>query len=182
MSSKLAKCVTYVLDAAALFASYQLMLPHDVRVVTTPLIIEEVKDEASKESIGLSLSAGKLSIVDVDDDLMREAVRVAEELGEVGKLSRADLSLIALMIKYLREGCSVILVTDDYSIQNVATYLNIYVLGVKRRVIEKVIKYVWVCESCGYRGEFDEFCPVCGGRMVRRPSRVKGVDGPTQRA
>ncbi|MCS7109101.1 MAG: hypothetical protein RMH77_00150 [Sulfolobales archaeon] len=177
MSSESAGCVAYVLDAAALFASYQLMLPPNVKVVTTPEVMEEVKDEVSRESLELSLSAGKLDVVEVGEALIDEALKVAVDLGELSRLSKADLSLVALMIKYMREGCSVVVVSDDYSIQNVAAYLNLYLLGVKRKVIERVVKYIWVCEGCGFRGGSSGLCPVCGTRMVRKPLKVRGFEG-----
>lgn len=176
MSSEACSGYIYLLDAAALFASYQLMLPPTVRAVTTPEVLEEVRDGLSKVSVELSLSAGKLAVVEVDSTLIDNAVRVADELGEVGKLSKADLSLVALMVKYSREGCEVIVVTDDYSLQNIAAYLNLYVVGVKRKVIERVVKYVMVCEACGFKGSSGDSCPVCGGRMVRKPLRVRVAD------
>ncbi len=176
MSSDRCMGYIYLLDAAALFASYQLMLPPNVSAVTTSDVLREVRDAESYRSVELSLSAGKLAIVEVDEVLIDEAVRVVSELGEVGKLSKADLSLAALMVKYSREGCYTVVVTDDYSLQNVAAYLNLYVLGVKRGVISRVVKYLVVCEACGFRGVSEDYCPVCGGRMVRKPIHVRVAD------
>ncbi|MEM0361783.1 MAG: NOB1 family endonuclease [Sulfolobales archaeon] len=176
MSSDLCSGYVYILDAAALFASYQLMLPHTARAVTTPEVLEEVRDELSRVSVELSLSAGKLTVVEADSILIDEAVRIAGELGEVGRLSKADLSLVALMVKYSRGGCEVIVVTDDYSLQNIAAYLNLYVVGVKRKAIERIVKYVMICEACGFKGSSGDLCPVCGGRMVRKPLRVRIAD------
>ncbi len=169
--------VIYVLDAAALFASYQLMLPHNSKAVTTKEVVEEVRDLDSRASLELSLSAGKLVIVDVPDKFLVEAVRVAGDLGEFSKLSKADISLTALMIMLVRVcgGVDVFVVTDDYSLQNIANYLGLRVLGVKRRTIDKVVKYVSVCRLCGYVDNtgLGVVCPVCGGFMSRRPSTVK---------
>ncbi len=176
MSSDSCVGVIYILDAAALFASYQSLLPPGARAVTTWDVVNEVRDAESRNSLELSLSAGKLTVVEVDSSLIDEGVRVADGLGEVGKLSRADLSLVALMVKYSRSGCDAVVVTDDYSLQNIAAYLNLRVLGVKRKVIERVVKYVWVCESCGFKVSSGDCCPVCGGRIVRRPLHVRPAE------
>jgi UPF0271 protein len=169
--------VIYVLDAAALFASYQLMLPHNSKAVTTKEVVEEVRDLGSRTSLELSLSAGKLVVVEVPNEFLVEAVRVARDLGEFSKLSKADISLTALMIMLVRVcgGVDVLVVTDDYSIQNIATYLGLKVLGVKRRTIDRVVKYVSVCRLCGYVDTtgLGVVCPVCGGFMSRRPSTVE---------
>lgn len=168
--------VIYVLDAAALFASYQLMLPHNSKAVTTKEVVEEVRDLGSRASLELSLSAGKLVVVEVPNEFLVEAVRVVRDLGEFSKLSKADISLTALMIMLVRVcGVDVLVVTDDYSIQNIATYLGLKVLGVKRRTIDRVVKYVSVCRLCGYVDTtgLGVVCPVCGGFMSRRPSTVE---------
>ncbi len=160
--------IIYVLDAAALFSSYQLLLPHDVTAVTSSSILAEVKDEDSRRSLETSLAAGKLLIIDPGEELIREAVSIADELGELSKLSKADLSLIALVIKFVREGASVTVVTDDYSVQNISKYLGVRILGIKRKGIDKVIKYLVVCPICGYVGNHI-YCPRCGSKMVRKP-------------
>lgn len=158
----------YVLDAAALFSSYQLSLPPGAIAVTTRYIADEVRDDDSRRALEISLAGGKLTIAEPTEDAVNEAVRLAREMGELSRLSYADISLIALTIKYIRAGSSVIVITDDYSVQNVVRYLGAEVLGVKRRIITKVAKYVIACPVCGYVGHSD-YCPICGSRMVRKP-------------
>jgi len=159
--------VAYVLDTAALFASYPLMLPPIIEVLTTSEVVKEVIDEESRRSLEYSIESGKLRIKDPNENSIKEAIEAAHKLGEGCRLSRTDITLIALTIQLLKDGFTVYLVTDDYSIQNIAKFLGAKVIGIKRRVISKVIKYVFKCPSCGYKSSSETKCPICGTEMTR---------------
>ncbi|MEM4509064.1 MAG: ribonuclease VapC, partial [Archaeoglobaceae archaeon] len=65
------------------------------------------------------------------------------------------------------KGNEVVLVTDDYSIQNVAMALGIEFESVIHPRISKGFKWVRICRGCGRKVESD-VCPICGGETVIR--------------
>ena len=157
--------VAYVLDAAGFFAGYQLTAPQ--KTYSVPEVINEVKDPESRKSLRLGISAGKVIIKDPSPESITKIKELAAELGELGRLSEADIKLLALT-EEVRKACrEVIVVSDDRSVQNVALALGARAQGIKRKEFRKARKYVYVCPSCGRVFSEPGTCPVCGAKLVR---------------
>ena len=144
----------------------------DVEGVTTPKVVEEVKDPESRLFLGGLISAGKVRVL-VPSRESIEAVREASrKTGELNELSEADLEILALA--YELKG---VLFTDDYNLQNIAKTLGIEFRTLKRG-IKRVIRWNYVCIGCGKK--FKEMppegiCPDCGSpvRLIPRKRRRK---------
>ena len=167
-SSRDACSEAYVLDAAGLFASLPLTLPRNS--YTTSLVAAEVVDSESKKSLEYALASNKLVIVDPPKESIEKVKEIARHIGELGNLSEADISILALAHALLSKCRRVIVVTDDKSVQNVALYLGAEVYGIKRRTIRRPRLFSYVCPACGYEGTEAGTCPVCGHKL-RRKSR-----------
>jgi len=126
-----------VLDTAAFLARLQLSL-YGVELVTTPSVIEEVRDFESRLGLEISLEVSRVSVEEPSRDSIEVARRAASELGALEKLSRTDVDVLALAIDKARSGLEVAIATDDYSLQNVASYLGLAFLPVKTRGISSV--------------------------------------------
>jgi len=153
----------YVIDSSAIFfrkANYGCMK-------TIPEVVEEIKDENSR----LYLSLIDLEVEEASEESIKEVVDVAKRSGDIHKLSETDLKLIAKALDEVKRGNEAVIVTDDYSIQNVAMILGMEIERVIQPGISKVFRWVKVCRGCGRRVEGD-VCPVCGSEVVVR--RVKG--------
>lgn len=153
---------TYVIDSSAIFlrkAIYQNM-------VTVPEVVAEILDETSM----LYFSIKNLKVEEASDESIREALRAASRTGDIHKLSETDIKVLAKALDEARKGYDVVLVTDDYAIQNVAMYLGIKFEGILHRLISKEFKWVKVCRGCGRKIDSD-VCPVCGSEAIVR--RVK---------
>lgn len=149
----------YVLDSTAIFqrkAVYETM-------VTVPEVVSEILDENSS----LYFSVKGLRVESASErsvEIVREA---ALKTGDIYKLSETDLKVLAKALDEKEKGNEVILVTDDYSIQNVAISLGIEFESVVQEGISKVFKWVRVCRGCGRKID-SEICPVCGGEAILR--------------
>ena len=90
--------------------------------------------------------------------------RVLNKLGETHRLSPADQSLLALAMDIqLTHGKKPILLTDDYSIQNVAHLLQISFQPLSQRGITKTFKWIRRCRGCKRTLSSNEtICPICG--------------------
>ncbi|MGC9209858.1 MAG: NOB1 family endonuclease [Acidilobus sp.] len=124
-----------VLDTGALIAGLQLRLP--MPCFTTPLVVDEVKDEESRELLERSIEVGKLRVVDPERQYLEAASGAARIAGTLSRLSRADLSVVALALEFA--GCRkrVIVASDDYSVQLTCLRAGVEVLPVRYRGVKE---------------------------------------------
>ncbi len=144
----------------------------DVEGVTTPKVVEEVKDPESKLFLEGLISAGKVRVLEPSRESVETVKDAAKKTGELNELSEADVEVLALA--YELKG---ILLTDDYNLQNIAKTLGIEFRTLKRG-IKRVIRWNYVCIGCGKR--FREMppegiCPDCGSpvRLIPRKRRKR---------
>jgi UPF0271 protein len=158
----------FVLDATALIARWPLYAPRG-ELYTTSLVACEVKDEYSREGLELALQLGRLTIRDPSPKTVRRVEREAAKRGLHISLSRADISIIALALELKSEGKNVIVVSDDYAVENLAGLLGLSFQPVRTRGITRLEEYEAVCPACGYRSRDpnERVCPICGTRLVR---------------
>ena len=149
----------YVLDSNAIFqrkAVYENM-------ITVPEVVSEILDENS--SIYFNVKGLKVeSASDKSTNIVKE---VSSKTGDIYRLSETDLKVLAKALDEKEKGNDVVLVTDDYSIQNVAMALGIKFETVVRQGISKGFKWVRVCKGCGRKID-SEICPICGSEAVMR--------------
>jgi len=152
----------YVLDTGAILKR---KLVYE-NMVTIPEVVQEVIDESST----IYLSVKDLRIESASEKNLEFVRKVSKKTGDIYRLSETDLKLLAKAIDEREKGNEVVLVTDDYSIQNVAMALGIDFENVVQEKITKGFKWVRVCRGCG-RKVSEETCPICGSETVLR--RVK---------
>ncbi|WP_297437047.1 type II toxin-antitoxin system VapC family toxin [Thermococcus sp.] len=161
-----------VIDAAVFIQGF------DVEGVTTPKVVDEVKDPESRLFLEGLISAGKVRVLQPSRESIEAVMEAARKTGELNELSGADLEVLALA--YELKG---LLFTDDYNLQNIAKTLGIEFRTLKRG-IKRVIHWNYVCIGCGKK--FSEMpqegiCPDCGSpvrlfpkkRRRKRPGRAR---------
>jgi len=117
-----------VLDTTALLAAIQLsMAPMDGNTVllTTSSNVEEVKDFENRSKLEVALEIGRIVVKDPDPRYVEKVVEVAKRVGSLGKLSFTDLQLVALALELRDEGMEVVVLSDDYHVQNLLAHLGI---------------------------------------------------------
>lgn len=162
-----------VLDTSAFMGGFNPLLA-EAPSYTTPQIIEELNRRAIPLPYSVAVEQRKLTISTPDPNALETASRTAEAVGDRRKLSEADLSLIALGLDLKGRGFDVVVVTDDYSIQNVAGRLELPHQPLSNLGIRTQIRWILYCSSC--RRTFppnfsDRVCPTCGGEVKRRASK-----------
>lgn len=157
----------YVHDASGLFAGVPLLLPG--KHYTTLEIIREVKDKYSKRLLDFSLVSNRLKVIEPPDNIVLEITSKAGEVGELNRLSKADISILALAYWFKKKGYDVILVTDDYSVQNMALHLELVFMAIKTIGVKEMRRYEVYCPNCGWKGITNStYCPRCGFPLSRR--------------
>ncbi|MEM5853713.1 MAG: hypothetical protein QXG39_09900 [Candidatus Aenigmatarchaeota archaeon] len=130
-------------------------------VLIPPSVVEEIKDKLSR----MKLEAFEFKVVQPEKKFLEIVKKVAEKTGDLEKLSKADLEVLALAKQF-----SLKIVSDDYSIQNVAKMLGIDYITISTKGIKKVFIWKKFCVVCGRKFEKSlNVCPFCGGKLKRKP-------------
>ncbi len=147
--------MTLVLDSSALFSMQD--LPGE-DCVTVPGVWDELRRHKDPRA---AYWGGLLRTASPSDEALAVVRGAAEDSGDQGRISSTDSELLALAWELKAP-----LLTDDYSMQNVARAIGVRCIAVGAEGIRKVWRWRYRCQGCGRSEESDlGDCPVCGSRM-----------------
>ncbi|MEM0319869.1 MAG: hypothetical protein QXS67_00435, partial [Candidatus Nezhaarchaeales archaeon] len=109
-----------------------------------------------------------LNVIDPDNSFVERVLEVARRSGDISSLSETDLTVLALALQLHEQGLNPSLMTDDYTMQNLASRLNLRWRNVKIDAIRRRIKWRYRCIACGK--EYNKYlaeCRVCGHKLKR---------------
>ena len=151
----------FILDSSALY--YGKDLPPDHELVISPGVASELERHGMEDRLGLLL-ATRVRVLSPSKASLARVIEASGNSGDSRRLSSTDKEILALALDIGYE-----LVTDDYSIQNVAAILGIPCMGLDQKGISRVISWESRCVGCGKRFPAAiEECDVCGS-----PTKVK---------
>ena len=151
-----------ILDASAFYAGVPFRSSSDC--YTTSLVFDEIRHIKKNDgSIDTLLETNRLKIMDAGDDSKSKAVKAAKDTGDFQQLSKQDISLLALGIELNGE-----IITDDFSIANVAKNLGIKVSSVMTNGIRDVGRWIHYCPGCRTNHTSGKECPMCGTELKRK--------------
>jgi UPF0271 protein len=171
LSSK--RSLIFVIDTSAIYGQIQYTI-EDIKLVTPPIIEKEMYKKGLKDTIDLLKATEKLRIIKPSPQSLEKVKTIATQLGDLPYLSDPDQQLIALALDLVTPEHQVVVVTDDYSIQNVAKQLSLDVKSASTPGIREVINWETYCRACGHiepKSTTEEICPVCGTTLRRRAIR-----------
>ncbi|MEM3714318.1 MAG: hypothetical protein QXF82_05145, partial [Nitrososphaeria archaeon] len=130
-------------------------------------IIQEDKRKIVEEALEIK----RLEKINPEEKFIIKAEEIAKETNDIKYLSKSDISTIALALELKEKGFEPIIITDDFSIQNVIKFLGLKYAPMATRGIRKLIKWKLYCPACGrkYNGEKLNECLVCGVKLKRKP-------------
>jgi rRNA maturation endonuclease Nob1 len=97
---------------------------------------------------------------------------VAKTVGDLRVLSDADKQILALAFELKEAGEDPAVVTDDYSMQNVAHKLGVKFSALMTLGIRYRFQWIIYCPACHrkFPGDFrDKSCSICGTILKRKP-------------
>jgi UPF0271 protein len=165
-----------VLDTSAFVAGFDSFSLSDEQF-TVPKVEEEIhRNSMDKMSLETAIEINKLKVKTPSQEYATKAEIYANKVGDSFKLSETDKQLLALALELKNEDYSPQIVTDDYSIQNVATQMGIEFLSLATLGIKRLLEWVRYCPAC-YKeyaadSKFKE-CLVCGTELKRKPKRPR---------
>ncbi len=159
----------FVLDTSALYERKPLPEGEETVLFTTPECAAEMK---KKDIPNIEfLIETRIMVISPSDTAVGMVESKAKELGEAERLSSEDKSAIALALDK-----KAVLLTDDYSIQNICASLGIEFSSTWTSGIKEVWQWKYRCAGCGRYYDINTgVCRICGSqiRAVKAPKKDK---------
>lgn len=158
----------YVLDTMAFMQG--LGLSGEMDFYTVPGVENELRGSEDRERFDHFRDIG-LVIQEPTQSSLDSIIQRSGVTGDDKRLSDVDISLLALALDL-----DAVIVTDDYSIQNMADELSIGYMTLTEQGIKKVIIWELRCTGCGrvWDKKYDE-CPVCGLDIKTKVKRTRDI-------
>ncbi|MEM2341333.1 MAG: ribonuclease VapC [Candidatus Bathyarchaeia archaeon] len=166
------RCKSIVLDTSAFIAGFN---PLDVEEDTysVPEVETELLDSSiPKIRFNMSVESGKLKVIKPSPKYIDLVKSTSSEIGDIGFLSEADMSVLALAVQLKENGQNPIIITDDYSIQNVAEKLRLEFTPLASFGIRYQLHWLFYCPACGKKYPPNKkimICENCGTQLKRKP-------------
>jgi UPF0271 protein len=153
----------FIIDTSAILSGKPIRF-NNASIVTTPGVSDELSPGGRDFRTFEFLKETGLTIHIPSREAIYRVKKTAQETGDDRRLSFADVEVVALAIDINKEpDQEATILTDDYSIQNVASTLKIKFQGFSQKGITKKFKWVSRCPGCGKQfNEIKKTCPICG--------------------
>ncbi len=175
---------TIVLDTSAFIAGFD-PLSVSERQYSVPAVRKElVSNSMSLMRFNTAVENGRLKIKRPKIFLLKKIKEASKRVGDIRYLSEADMEVLALALELKIEGLDPLIVTDDYSIQNVANEINVKFTSLVTYGIRFRFDWILYCPACHRKYPSDykfKVCKVCGTDLKRKPLRKTPLGATKQR-
>ena len=152
------KVMKFVLDTSAILSGKD--LSSDNELYSSPKILDELKHGRMRRRLDYLIESG-LKVMSPTKEILDEVRNCASETGDIARVTEADIEILSLA-----KELDAVLLTDDYSIQNLATELEVKYQGIAQKGITETIKWRYRCKGCGrYWEKMQDSCPACGSEL-----------------
>ncbi|MGD6809959.1 MAG: NOB1 family endonuclease [Candidatus Bathyarchaeia archaeon] len=164
-----------VLDTSAFLAGFDPFSLGEEQV-TVPKVRDEIRTNSMAWlRFNTAIESGKVKIKMPQEEYSNKVKTSASKLGDSYLLSETDMQLLALALELKTQGENPEIVTDDYSIQNVAKQNGIAFYALATSGIKRLLEWIRYCPACHkeypINSSFSE-CQVCGTELKRKPKRT----------
>lgn len=118
--------------------------------------------------------SGKVLVQKPSDETRRQVEVCAVQVGDSFFLSEADKQVLALALELKIAVRNPSIVSDDYSIQNVAKRLGIEFTSLATLGIRRALEWIRYCPACHREYAANRVtieCDVCGTELKRKPRK-----------
>jgi len=168
-----------VLDTSAFIAGFDPLSISDSQY-TVPTVREElIVDSLPWMRFNTAVESGKLKVKMPEKSSISKIKESSKTVGDVLSLSEADSHVLALAYELKAAGYSPSIVTDDYSIQNVANQIGVDFASLMTFGIRFRLYWILYCPACHRKYPADyqmKKCKICGTGLKRKPLAKKSVN------
>lgn len=169
----------FILDTSALIAGFDPFMVEG-EVYSTPLVKEElIPDSTYNLRFRTAVESGKLKVKLPEKEFVKAVTQHSKKTGDFRYLSEADIQILALALQLKNSDKNPAIVTDDYSIQNVANKLGIEFVPLATFGIKFRFKWILYCPACRRKYPPDykpKTCEICGTELKRKPIGKKRIE------
>ena len=163
-----------VLDTSAFIAGFD-----PFSISETQYSVPAVRKELASNSMPwmrfkTAVENRRLMVRTPRSSFLQEVKEASRRVGDVRYLSEADLQVLALALELKSMGLNPFIVTDDYSIQNVANETGVNFTSLMTYGIRFRFNWILYCPACHRKYSSDykfKSCEVCGTKLKRKPLR-----------
>ena len=162
------------MDTSAFLAGFD-----PFRVAKEQFTVSNVEEEIRSNSMTwmrfkAATENGKVIVKTPSEAALKRVEEYAIEAGDSFFLSETDKHLLALPLDLNTSNGDARIITDDYSIQNVAKRLGIEFKSLATFGISRCLEWMRYCPACRreYAANFSsKECTVCGTELKRKPRK-----------
>jgi len=168
-----------ILDTSAFISGFDPFSVEDEQYSVPMVSMELSKGSLPGLRFDTAAKQGRLKVLEPDPVFVEKAKEASRKAGDVRYLSEADLQILALAVQLKEFGFETSIVTDDYSIQNVAERMGLGFTPLATFGIRFYYKWLLYCPACHKKYPPDhkfKQCDICGTALKRKPmskTRVK---------
>ncbi len=163
-----------MLDTSAFLSGFDPLSVNDDQF-TVPNVEEEIgTNSIAWVRFKTAVENGKIKIRPPTEEFWNKVKTSANRVGDAFFLSETDMQLLALALELKSSGCNPLIITDDYSIQNVATQVEIQFASLATYGIRRLLTWIRYCPACHKEyppGYSSTKCIVCDTDLKRKPRR-----------
>ena len=165
-----------ILDTSAILSGKPLHFENN-KMITTVGVSNELKP-GGKDYRNFEFLKNKGLNIESPKQKSRDTIsKLSKETGDFDRLSKTDKEILALAYEYKMNDYDTIIVSDDYSIQNIANNLKIKCIGANQNGITKRFKWVFRCSGCGKKFKDNiNICPICGAEIKKIILKKKSLN------
>lgn len=160
------------MDTSAFIAGFDPLAITDV-VYTVPAVGQElVSSSIVYTRFKTAVESGKLQMRTPSAFSLGRVKESSRVVGDVLFLSEVDSQVLALALELKSSGDNPLIVTDDYSIQNVANQLGLEFAPLMTFGIRFRLNWTIYCPACHRQYSADykgKTCQACGTELKRKP-------------
>ena len=153
----------FIIDTSAILSGKPINLGNAV-MITSPGVSSEFSPGGRDFRAFQLLKEKGLEIHSPSQESLQKIHLASVKTGDEKRLSQADKEILALSVDLCNnKKHDVIILTDDYSIQNVASFLGVSFQSFSQQGI--TTKRIWITTCQGCKKRFQEpvdICPICG--------------------
>jgi len=170
------KSRTFIIDTSAILSGKSINLENDI-MITAPGVYDELQPSGRDYQIFQFLIEKGLTINYPSKKSIDKIRNISNQTGDIDRLSEADIEVLSLALDIKTDSSKeAIILTDDYSIQNMSHTLNIKFESISQRGITK--KFIWSHRCLGCGKNFKEnlkICPICGSATKNIVSNMRNI-------